>query len=224
MPRETKKSHRKSTPKDSNQSGAKSSSNSNSTVGEGVASSNRSQFTNEKWQELAHGPRSYAAGQIREDYGESRREEHEFGEEPGPVPSRVNGEGNEMARENMAANELASPYANGSAQSVSPYAIPGGLIPAFQRRADDEIEEIMQHALDNDPYVPAEADIKIDVTNGTVTLTGEVRSARVKRSIGEYAWHCPGVRDVNNEIRLIIRRRRTTDGNTSIGQEGDTNS
>ncbi|MBI2864063.1 MAG: BON domain-containing protein [Chloroflexi bacterium] len=72
---------------------------------------------------------------------------------------------------------------------------------------DEEIEEMVYDALDDDPIVPYDAPIDVDVAAGVVTLTGTVPNKRVKHAAGTDAWWIPGVVDVVNSLELSGRRR-----------------
>ncbi len=74
---------------------------------------------------------------------------------------------------------------------------------------DAEIKYFVENALDNDPEVPAHANIGVDVHNGVVTLTGTVPNKRIKHAAGDDAWWIPPVLDVHNEITVVPRRERT---------------
>lgn len=71
---------------------------------------------------------------------------------------------------------------------------------------DEEIEEMVYDALDDDPIVPYDAAIEVDVTAGIVTLAGTVPNKRVKHAAGNDAWWIPGVCDVVNNVQLSGRR------------------
>jgi hypothetical protein len=77
----------------------------------------------------------------------------------------------------------------------------------FEERDDDEIKNEIYDALDDDPSVPPAADIRVDVQDGVVTLTGSVRNRSTKFAAGDCAWHTPGVHDVHNNVAVMSRRR-----------------
>ena len=72
---------------------------------------------------------------------------------------------------------------------------------------DEEITEMIYDALDDDPLIPWDADINVEVDAGTVTLTGTVPDKRIKHAAGDDAWWIPGVVDVHNEIQVTGRHR-----------------
>ena len=77
-----------------------------------------------------------------------------------------------------------------------PYA---GRLPA---RPDEEIKRDVETALFYDTWVNS-YQVKVDVKDGVVTLTGTVDSAFEKRAAGDDAWDVPGVRDVRNELQVV---------------------
>jgi len=92
-------------------------------------------------------------------------------------------------------------------------AIPTTGVPQFQPvfpriPNDDEIEELIEDALDAYPFLSANSEIEVRCESGQVTLTGSAQHKRVKHAIGEIAWCVPGIIDVQNNIELAHRRRR----------------
>lgn len=88
---------------------------------------------------------------------------------------------------------------------------------------DEEITEMIYDALDDDPIVPYDAPIDIDVSAGVVTLSGTVPNKRVKHAAGDDAWWIPGVVDVRNDIEVGGRRRARTaprEGTTPSPKKG----
>jgi osmotically-inducible protein OsmY len=67
---------------------------------------------------------------------------------------------------------------------------------------DDELEDRLERIVDSDPVLK-ERDINFDVKGGTVTITGEVRSAEEKDKVGQMVEAAPGVKDVVNQ--LVVR-------------------
>jgi hypothetical protein len=55
------------------------------------------------------------------------------------------------------------------------------------------------------------SDVEVEVSGGTVTLKGTVDSRQGKYQIEELADRIPGVKDVNNEIR--VKRSSESSGN-----------
>ena len=67
---------------------------------------------------------------------------------------------------------------------------------------DDELEDRLDRIVDSDPVLK-ERDINFEVKGGTVTITGEVRSAEEKDKVGQMVEAAPGVKDVVNQ--LVVR-------------------
>ncbi len=66
------------------------------------------------------------------------------------------------------------------------------------KRVKEEIEE----ALKRDAELEAES-IRVDASDGTVTLSGDVHSYFEKQAAGSAAWRSPGVNSVRNELRVV---------------------
>jgi hypothetical protein len=71
---------------------------------------------------------------------------------------------------------------------------------------DNEIEEFIYDALE---YLPASNEVEVRVDGGRATLTGSVPHKRLKRDVGEIAWAIPAINDVQNNLTITARRRRT---------------
>lgn len=69
------------------------------------------------------------------------------------------------------------------------------------KRDDAQIRRDVEDALFYDSWVNSMA-VNVDVQGGTVTLTGTVRSRFEKRAAGDDAWEVPGVKDVNNSLKV----------------------
>lgn len=63
-------------------------------------------------------------------------------------------------------------------------------------------------ALDNDPLIPFDYDINVNVDAGEVTLTGSIPTKRIKHAAGDDAWYGPGVTDVHNKLVIAKRERQ----------------
>jgi len=72
--------------------------------------------------------------------------------------------------------------------------------------SDTEIEEFIYDALE---FLPASNEVEVRVDGGRATLTGSVPHKRLKRDIGELAWAIPAINDVQNNVTIVARRRRT---------------
>jgi hypothetical protein len=79
-----------------------------------------------------------------------------------------------------------------------------GYGPRDYRRSDDRIEEDVNDRLTWHSQLDA-TDLKVDVNNGIVTLTGTVDNRQDKRLAEDVAESVPGVWDVNNQI--VVRNR-----------------
>jgi len=91
---------------------------------------------------------------------------------------------------------------------------PPGAFPApvwmYTERvpSDEQISSMIYDALDADPLVPPDSDIKVDVKEGVVTLTGTVPNRMAKHAAGDDAWWVPGVLDVHNNVQIVRRHER----------------
>jgi osmotically-inducible protein OsmY len=59
----------------------------------------------------------------------------------------------------------------------------------------DDVDHVLGHSWFFDPQT-----IEVSIRNGTVTLTGAVRSARERRMAAAAAWAHEGVTDVENDL------------------------
>ncbi|MGH2459372.1 MAG: BON domain-containing protein, partial [Chloroflexota bacterium] len=93
-----------------------------------------------------------------------------------------------------------------------PYApVPFVSAAGWPQAEDGEIKYFVENALDNDPEIPAHANVNVDVHGGVVTLTGTVPNKRMKHAAGDDAWWIPQVLDVHNEINVVSRRERSAE-------------
>ncbi len=83
----------------------------------------------------------------------------------------------------------------------SPVIVPKGSGPKGYRRSDERIREDLCERLWRDDHADV-SEVSVDVKDGTVTLQGTVRERRMKHRIEDIAAACPGVRDVENRIRV----------------------
>lgn len=86
-----------------------------------------------------------------------------------------------------------------------------GRGPKGYQRSDDRIKEQLSDRLMDDDDIDA-TEISIEVKNGEVTLTGTVNSREEKRAAEDIAEQSPGVREVQNHLRVSQ--------GTSSGQSG----
>lgn len=66
---------------------------------------------------------------------------------------------------------------------------------------DQEIKSTIVDRLRENPHT-ADDDIKVDVTEKVVILSGDISSALAKRAAGDDAWDTRGVADVSNQLKL----------------------
>jgi hypothetical protein len=76
-----------------------------------------------------------------------------------------------------------------------------GRGPKGYQRSDQRIHEEVCECLTEDAFVDA-SNIEINVQSGIVTLTGTVNSRREKRHAEDLVENLPGVKDVNNSLRV----------------------
>lgn len=76
-----------------------------------------------------------------------------------------------------------------------------GVGPKNFTRSDDRIRELVSERLEESDDVNA-ADIEVQVKDGEVTLTGSVDTRHMKRVAEDIAESIPGVRDVNNDLKV----------------------
>jgi osmotically-inducible protein OsmY len=95
-----------------------------------------------------------------------------------------------------------------------------GKGPRNYSRSDDRIKEDINDRLSDDPFVDA-SDIDVTVTNGEVTLTGNVDDRSNKRRAEDLAEAVSGVKNVENRIRVNQSTySSTTSGATGTGVTG----
>lgn len=75
---------------------------------------------------------------------------------------------------------------------------------------DEEITEMVYDTFDDDPLIPYDTDINVDVDAGVVTLSGTVLNKTMKHAAGDDAWWVPGVTDLVNNLRVVGRHRAKT--------------
>jgi len=90
-----------------------------------------------------------------------------------------------------------------------------------RRMSDSEIREAVLENLFQDSWVDPER-IDVEVENGVVTLTGEVRDFMEARYVWDDAWESPGVRGVINNltVRTDIPRDEMELPQTAGGRKG----
>jgi osmotically-inducible protein OsmY len=72
--------------------------------------------------------------------------------------------------------------------------VPADLVPS-----DREMKSVLVHRLNENLYTQ-DAQIRVEVDNRVIVLSGEVGSPEVRRAAGDDAWDTPGVMDVSNQL------------------------
>jgi hyperosmotically inducible protein len=70
-------------------------------------------------------------------------------------------------------------------------------------KSDSQLAEDVTHAVRMDPWYDIFDWVEGTVHNGVVTLTGEVREPFHKDDYGKIVARIPGVKQVNNELRVL---------------------
>lgn len=76
-----------------------------------------------------------------------------------------------------------------------------GIGPKGYKRSDERIHEDVCETLARHPEIDA-SDIEVNVSEGMVTLEGQVDSRRVKRLAEDVLDHISGVKDVHNFLKV----------------------
>lgn len=76
-----------------------------------------------------------------------------------------------------------------------------GMGPKGYTRSDDRLKEEICEMLTRHSDIDA-TDIEVEVSNGEVTLSGNVSEKSMKRTAEDIADQCYGVKDVHNEIKV----------------------
>jgi hypothetical protein len=96
-----------------------------------------------------------------------------------------------------------------------------GVGPKGYMRSDERIREHVCDALTDDPHLNA-VEIEVVVTQGEVTLSGNVDSRGAKRHAEDLAEQASGVKQVQNNLRVADGRREGASsgrGDSSSGRE-----
>jgi hypothetical protein len=107
-------------------------------------------------------------------------------------------------------------YPQGYGEQPHPVAIHRGKGPIGYTRSDERIREQVCEALSDDPYIDA-SHIEVVVKNGEVILTGAVDDRQTKRAAEELVENCPGVKDVQNQLRVQPMQGMQNRGNQGQG-------
>jgi osmotically-inducible protein OsmY len=98
------------------------------------------------------------------------------------------------------ANEIATAVVGTSGRVLNELTVDG----LTSRSADDfdgQITDRLDEMLDSDPVL-RERDVNIEVANGMVAITGEVRTADEKNKVEQLVKAAPGVKDVANGLQI----------------------
>jgi len=93
-----------------------------------------------------------------------------------------------------------------------------GRGPKGYQRSDERIKEQLSDRLMDDDDIDA-SEISIEVKNGEATLTGTVGSREEKRAAEELAERSPGVREVQNLLR-VAQQDSSSSRSGQFGQSG----
>jgi osmotically-inducible protein OsmY len=91
-----------------------------------------------------------------------------------------------------------------------------GKGPKGYQRSDERIRESVSEALEHDEHIDA-THIEVVVKNGEVTLTGTVDDRQTKRAAEDCIAHLPGVKDVQNSLRVQGERTQNQNGSHANG-------
>ncbi|HKH24502.1 MAG TPA: BON domain-containing protein [Acidimicrobiales bacterium] len=72
-------------------------------------------------------------------------------------------------------------------------------VPDAEAPPDREMKSTLVHRLRENPFTQ-DSSIKVDVSDRTIVLGGEVGSPEAEQVAVEDAWDTPGVVDVDNEL------------------------
>ena len=92
-----------------------------------------------------------------------------------------------------------------------------GKGPQGFTRSDERIREAVCEALTDDEHLDA-THIEVVVKNGDVMLTGSVDDRPAKRMAEEIAERLPGVKDVQNQLRVGGPQQGNQPGRSAVGK------
>lgn len=98
------------------------------------------------------------------------------------------------------AEEVASAAVGTSGRVLNELTVEG-LDSAAAGDVDAELLDRLDRILDNDPVLK-ERDVNFTVTDGVVSITGEVRSAQEKNRVTQIVKAAPGVKDFANALEI----------------------
>jgi len=91
-----------------------------------------------------------------------------------------------------------------------------GKGPLGYQRSDERIRELVCEALADDDQVDA-TQIEVTVSDGIVTLSGAVPDRPTKRMAEDCVDRVWGVRDVHNQLEIVLGARGNRPGSGSVG-------
>lgn len=74
-------------------------------------------------------------------------------------------------------------------------------VPPEDVPTDREMKSVLVSRLNENPYTE-DCQIKVDVSDRTVVLLGDVESSTARRAAADDAWAVPGVVEVDNRLRV----------------------
>jgi hypothetical protein len=101
------------------------------------------------------------------------------------------------------------PYGNAGTWNRGRYS---GVGPRGYQRSDNRMQEDINDRLTWHGQIDA-TDVQVEVANGVVTLSGSVNSRREKRIAEDVAEDVPGVKDVQNNLRVSDQAGQNRDEN-----------
>jgi len=90
--------------------------------------------------------------------------------------------------------------------------------PKGWQRSDDRIKDDISERLYNSTHIDS-SEVTVEVSSGKVTLEGSVRDRNTKHEIENLIDQCPGVKDIENRIRVT-----RDEGQGQYGQYGQSGS
>jgi osmotically-inducible protein OsmY len=93
-----------------------------------------------------------------------------------------------------------------------------GRGPKGYQRSDERIREEVNDRLTDDPEIDA-TDIDVKVSQGEVTVSGNVPDRETKRMVEELVENCSGVRDV--QLNLRVKRQNESERKESSGSSSE---